>query len=258
MSKSAVSKSQAIRDYLKANPEAKPKDIAQALAPIGVTVDQVYDVRTRDSAKAAGKSPGKKGASKTSASKSTSSANALEKESKGGRGKSRPYPRSTLEEALVVPKAIREKANGNPMDTEQVAKASLGVSKTNNRFFYTAAASRDYGLTIGTRDTDQISLAPLGQEIFFAKDEETRKQKLIDAFMSIDLFRKVYEYYDGSKSIPTEGDFFGNVLVKNFQLDPEFHQEFEKIFRDNCKFLGIEAGLTPVASRANAHSAVDG
>jgi hypothetical protein len=169
-------------------------------------------------------------------------------EAKGGRAKTRPYPQRSLEEALDVPKAIREINNGRPMDTELVAKASLKVSKANTRFFYAAAASRDYGLTIGSRDTDEIALSPIGQEIFFAPDEATRKQKLIDAFMSVDLFKKVYEYYGGSKSIPTEGDFFGNVLVKEFQLDPEFHEEFEKIFRDNCKYLGIEEGLSAVAS----------
>ena len=178
-------------------------------------------------------SPKNSGSKKSATKKSPPAKNGQKKisdskESKTGRGKSRPYPQRSLEEALAVPKAIREKTNGRPMDTEQVAKASLNVSKANNRFFYIAAASRDYGLTIGTRDTEEIALAPLGQDIFFAKDEETRKQKLIDAFMSVDLFKKVYEYYGGSKAIPSDGDFFGNVLVKDFQLNPEFHDEFEK------------------------------
>ena len=55
----------------------------------------------------------------------------------------RPYPARTLEEALVIPQAIREKNNGNPWATDDVAQASLGVSKSSNKFFYTAAAARD-------------------------------------------------------------------------------------------------------------------
>jgi hypothetical protein len=115
------------------------------------------------------------------------------------------------------------------------------------KFFYLAAASRDYALTTGSRDTDTIELADLGSQIFFAKDEQTAQQKRIDAFMSVDLFKKVYDYYGGSKSIP-EHEFFSNVLQKEFALDPEFHEEFSRIFKANCKFLGIEDGLTPVAS----------
>src|SRR5437016_11073810 len=101
----------------------------------------------------------------------------------------RPYPARTLEEALLIPKAIREQNNGNPWDTEDVAQASLGVARNNNKFFYTAAAARDYGLTIGTRDTDKIELAPIGREIFFAGDEETKKKKLLEAFFAIDIFK---------------------------------------------------------------------
>ena len=86
---------------------------------------------------------------------------------------SRPYPNRTLEEALVVPQAIREGNNGHPWATEDVAQASMGIAKSNNRFYYVAAASRDYGLTIGTRDTEKIELADLGRAIVFAGDETT-------------------------------------------------------------------------------------
>ncbi len=247
MAKVEVSKAQRIREYATTNPNATPAEIAGALAVHGITVKQVYDIRTKDVAKA--KATGKKAARKKMATRKKAAAEtAAEREGRGGRGKNRPYPRRTLQEALAVPKAIREKNNGRPMGTEQVAKATLNVSKGNDRFFYVAAASRDYGLTIGSRDTDEIALTQLGQELFFAKDEETRKQKMIDAFMSVDLFNKVYEYYGGSKSIPTEGEFFGNVLVKEFKLDPEFHEEFEQIFRANCRDLEIEEGLSALAS----------
>lgn len=257
MAKTAGSKSEAIRQYDETHPDATAGEVIKALAErgiTGITPGLVYKVRGRGA-----NSPGKKPRTKKAAPKKATAASSQTvktragkaggaRDAKGGRAKSRPYPQRTLEEALAVPRAIRDKNNGNPMDAELVARATLGLSKSNNRFFYIAGASRDYGLTLGSRDTDQIELATLGREIFFAKDAETRKQKMIDAFMSVDLFRKVYEYYGGSKSIPAEGEFFGNVLLKEFQLDPEFHEEFEEIFRENCKFLGIEEGLSEVAS----------
>jgi len=153
----------------------------------------------------------------------------------------RPYPNRTLEEALVIPQAIREKNNGNPWTTDDVAQASLGISKTNAKFFYAAAAARDYGFTVGTRDTEKIELATLGRQIVFAGDEATKRQKLIDSFFSIDIFKRVYDHY-GSAKLP-ESEFLSNVLLGDFGLPKEFHEEFSKIFSANCRFLGIENGL---------------
>lgn len=169
--------------------------------------------------------------------------------------KSRPYPAKSLEEALAIPRAIREQNNGNPWDTEDVAQASMGVAKTNNKFFYTAASARDYGLTIGTRDTDKIELAQLGQDLFFAKDEETKRAKLLEAFFSISLFKKAFEHYGGAE-LPKK-EFLTNTLQKDFGLDPEFHDDFVAIFKANCKFLGIEKGLSEGQKRPPKESVVE-
>ncbi len=64
------------------------------------------------------------------------------------RKSSRPYPGRTLEESLKIPQAIREKNNGNPWAVEDVAQAAYGIKPSNNKFFYLAAAARDYGFTI--------------------------------------------------------------------------------------------------------------
>lgn len=154
---------------------------------------------------------------------------------------SRPYPARTLEEALKIPQAIRDKNNGNPWATNDVAQAAMGVSKTNKKFFYAAAAARDYGLTIGSRDTERIELAGLGREIVFAGDVTTKRQKMIDAFFSVDIFKRVYDHY-GSAKLP-EKEFLGNILQGEFGLPKEFHDEFAAIFKANCKFLGIENGI---------------
>lgn len=185
--------------------------------------------------KKSSKKKGSKKKSKKAKKKASSKAKAAKKKS------ARPYPPRTLEEALKVPQAIREKNNGKPWATEDVAQASLGIAKTNNRFYYTAAAARDYGLTAGTRDTEKIELAPLGREIVFAGDEQTKQSKMLEAFFSIDIFKRVYEHY-GSAVLP-EKEFLKNTLQNEFGLDPEFHDEFVRIFKANCKFLGIDKGI---------------
>ena len=154
---------------------------------------------------------------------------------------SRSYPNRTLEDALEIPQAIREKNNGHPWATEDVAQASLGIKKSNNRFYYVAAASRDYGLTIGTRDTEKIELAELGRAIVFAGDEPTKRQKKIDAFFSVDIFKRVFDHYGGS-ALPQK-EYLQNTLLDEFSLAAEFHDEFARIFKANCKYLDIAKGV---------------
>ena len=216
------SKAQAIRNYLAANPKATTEQVVSGLNAEGIKIaaTSVYNVRAKDKAKKPtkkNKSKPKSKSPKKAGKKPSPSTEDTPNRPPGGRGRSRPYPQRTLEEALTVPAAIKAKNNGRPWNTDDVAKA-IELARSNNKFFYLAAASRDYGLTIGSRDSDMIELAPLGTEIFFAKDEQTSQQKTIDAFMSVDLFKKVYDYYGGSKSIP-EAEFFSNVLQKEFGLD---------------------------------------
>lgn len=149
------------------------------------------------------------------------------------------FPRTTLEQALKVPMALKEHNGGNPWETEEVRKA-VGTVGGGNAWFYLTAASRDYGLTSGTRDTPEIQLEELGRNIAYAPNPETELTLKKQAFLRIEVFRKVLEYYKGS-NLP-EMKYLGNTLTKEFGLDPETHDEFAKIFRENCAYLGIESG----------------
>ncbi len=69
------------------------------------------------------------------------------------------------------------------------------------RFFYIAAASRDFGLTQGGRDSAQISLTEFGKELVYAGDKEAEHRLKLEAFRRVSIFNKVLEYYQGS-SLP--------------------------------------------------------
>ena len=155
----------------------------------------------------------------------------------------RPYPTHTLEDAIKVGQVIKEHNNGHPWDTKQVAKATLNLKPNNNRFFYLAAASRGYGLTVGGRDSEKVELTESGKKVFLAGSEEERDQALIDSFLTVDIFDKVYRYYDGSANLPEKSEFLSNTLLTEFKLPKEFHEEFIVIFKNNCKYLGIESGI---------------
>lgn len=155
-------------------------------------------------------------------------------------GKARkPYPSVPFSEALIVAQKIKDLNGGNPWATSDVANA-LSIGPKSPKFFYVTAASRDFGLTTGTRDTATISLTELGRELVYAPDVETEQQKKIEAFHKIDIFKKVLEHYKGS-SLP-EMKYLGNTLEREFGLAPEFHEDFSRMFRQNCQELGITSG----------------
>jgi hypothetical protein len=153
-----------------------------------------------------------------------------------------------LEQALKIAYALKNHNGGNPWEPDEVRKA-IGAGTGGNAFFYLTAASRDYGLTIGTRDSDKISLADLGRDIVYAPSPEIEKARKEQGFLNVDIFKRVLEYYKGS-NLP-EMKYLGNTLQKEFGLDPETHEEFSRTFRENCQYLGITSGIQSATKTAD-------
>src|SRR5581483_3596348 len=153
----------------------------------------------------------------------------------------RPYPRLTLEEALKVPMAIKNNNGGNPWPPEDVANA-VNLSVRNTDFFYLAAASRDFGLTEGSSTSETISLTDAGRDVAYAPGKDEENAALKQALLHVEIFRKVLDYYKGA-NLP-EMQYLGNTLSREFGLDPSLHEEFSRVFRENCNFLGIGSGFT--------------
>lgn len=153
------------------------------------------------------------------------------------------FPKATLEQALKIPVAIKELNGGNPWEPEEIRKA-IGSRTGGNAFFYLTSASRDYGLTVGTSGSEKISLADLGRDVVYAGNATAEAELKMRSFLNVEVFKRVLEYYKGS-NLP-EMKYLGNTLQKEFQLATETHEEFSKIFRENCKFLGITSGTVLV------------
>ena len=160
----------------------------------------------------------------------------------------KPFPRKTLEDVLRVPTAIKEHNAGNEWATDQVAKALRLGARTGN-FYYLTAASRDFGLTEGTRETKTISLTDLGRKAVYPENSQERDSALLEAFLSVPIFKGVLEYYKGN-NLP-EMNFLSNVLKTRFNLDESVHEEFVELFDKNCRFLGIGTSFTGNANSAS-------
>jgi len=152
----------------------------------------------------------------------------------------RPFPASPLENALKIPQSLKEKNGGNPWVPAEIAKA-LGISGKTPGFYNLTASSRDYGLTIGTRDSAQIALQPIGRDIVYAVSREAEQDALKRAFFNVQVFKDAHEYYKG-EALP-ELQYLQNTLQTKFNIDPKYHQEFSEVYTANLDFLkrsGIE------------------
>jgi hypothetical protein len=156
--------------------------------------------------------------------------------------RTRKFPRNTVEEALAVPLALKEKNGGNPWKTEEVAKA-VGIAKSNNRFFYLTSASRDYGLTNGTRDAAEISLTDEGRAAVYPQTPAEERAAKLRAFLQVPVFEGVLKHYGGSKLPDLE--YLANTLETEFEVPTEQHQDFVQVFLENCRYLGIGATFDP-------------
>lgn len=148
----------------------------------------------------------------------------------------RPFPSATLEKSLSIALAIKEKNAGNPWQPTQVAKA-LNMGAKSSALDTYARASQLYGLTSGSRQSPAFSLEKLGREIVYAPSPDALIGARRRAFLNVELFAKVLQYYKGN-NLP-EFEYLSNTLNLEFGLPAEWHQEFRDIFIENCRYCEI-------------------
>ncbi|HEY4706748.1 MAG TPA: hypothetical protein VII64_04745 [Thermodesulfobacteriota bacterium] len=159
---------------------------------------------------------------------------AIKKSPKKFNKSSRPFPRCTLEEAIQIPLKIKELNGGKPWSPADVANALGNSAKTNN-FFYLTAASRDYGLTEGTRNSKEIGLAEHGKSFAYADSNDAERTSLQNAFFNVRIFKDVYDHFNGS-TLP-ELKYLANTLESKFNLASAYHDDFHRIFQANCHYI---------------------
>jgi hypothetical protein len=137
----------------------------------------------------------------------------------------RPFPKVLLSKAVEIAQKIKELNGGNPWTPVQIAEA-IGIGPRSPDFYYVTAASRDFGLTLGTRDTETIALTELGRELVYAPSPEVERTKKLEAFNKVELFKKVLHHYKGS-NLP-EMKYLGNTLEREFSLAPQYHESSQE------------------------------
>lgn len=162
------------------------------------------------------------------------------------------FPKHTLEEAIRVAQAIYEKHGGNPVDAERLA-SFVGFNKVADwRFQDLLKAANLYGLVQGSGERATIRLERIGEDILTPSSPSERQAALLKAFNNVDVFKRVTEFYAKDRALPErlpEDEYFGNTLVKDFDIQRDRVDTFIRVFTDNLKYLksfGVARGQAVV------------
>ncbi len=146
------------------------------------------------------------------------------------------FPKNTFEEALKVSQAIEDSNGGNPLPPQEVAIA-LKRGPGSSDFRVLLSSSIKYGLTIGSFNSQRVSLTDIGRDIVEPKDDTSRNEAVRSSILKPSSFTKVFEYYKGKK-VP-EKSFFENTLARDFEIPKKQAGIFVEIFMANIKYLGL-------------------
>lgn len=145
------------------------------------------------------------------------------------------FPKSTLEDAIKIARAIEEQNAGNPMKPDMLAKA-VGFNSTSDwRFLDLLRSANQYGLVVGTGKISPVSLTDLGRDVVSPSSPNARPRALAEAFRTVEDFRKVEDFYKG-KRLP-EDEFFENTLYREFAIPRERIKAFTETFTANLNYL---------------------
>ncbi|MEM9412673.1 MAG: hypothetical protein AAGA30_16290 [Planctomycetota bacterium] len=156
---------------------------------------------------------------------------------KSSKGDPWTFPKNTLEDALLVARAIEDKNAGNPMKAADLVKA-VGYNQPNDwRFLELLRSANQYGLVVGTGKSATVELDTIGEDVVAPSSSSQRQQALLSAFRNVDEFRKVEDFY-GGKRIP-EDEFFENTVVREFGIPRDRVKTFKSVFTDNLRYLNM-------------------
>ena len=162
-------------------------------------------------------------------------------ENKGHRKPNKPFPPTTLEEAVNLADAIRDYNAGQPFDRLLLADA-LGIKPGSSNFRDLLKAGYQYGLTAGSEKSDQISLTPLGTKLTKPVDQSERARAILEAALTPELAGRIYRHYNRNKMPGAE--FLKNALERQFNVPPEWSQDIAGLLDKNARYAGLVRSIS--------------
>jgi len=130
------------------------------------------------------------------------------------------FPYLPLEEAMAIAKGVYEVA-GSSCQVDQLA-GHLKQSPTSSMFKLRVSTARIFGLVSNSQGT--ITLTPLGTRICDPLQEQAAKA---DAFLTVPLYKQVYEQFKG-QNLPPHGGL--ETAMGNLGVPPKQKSNARQVF----------------------------
>lgn len=148
------------------------------------------------------------------------------------------FPYYNLATSILVAKAMRDRAGG-ACDRTQLA-AYLGYKGTNNGSFLTRVTSaKMFGLI--EQDGGQLRVTARGQAILSPVTGADASRAKVDAFLQVELFRKIYEEFKGQALPPEVG--LRNLLENKYKIVKDRVAPTVNIMLDSAEEAGFFLAL---------------
>lgn len=151
------------------------------------------------------------------------------KNRKPSSGRSARFPAYTLDTAIET---VREARKFGKTVTD--AQLAGNGSVKSGAFIRKKAALGYYGLIAG-RSAD-VHLTDLAEAILYPKQGEEQKA-IREAFLAPEIFKKLYS--TATKNIPIALSAFGNILIRDYNIQPSVKNSFLSIFIKSGALAGL-------------------
>lgn len=140
------------------------------------------------------------------------------------------FPYTDLENAIEVVKGVHN-AGGTACEYEQLA-AELNMESKGGSFRLRVNGAKTYGLIYSERG-GRITMSDLGRQIIDSQSERAARR---DAFLSVELFAKVFEQFNGS---PLPSQVALERVVEGMGVGPKVKDRARQVLLRSAKQAGF-------------------
>lgn len=144
----------------------------------------------------------------------------------------RDYPIISFDEATKIAEAVK-KCGGRA--TPQLIGETLGESGTSGWFTVKIKSTKNWGLIDGH---GELSLTDLAKKVFYPITPSDPENAKIEAFMSVDLFKRMFERFRES-GFP-EGSILKNVIFTENKMSEDDASKVASIILETVNTTGLE------------------
>lgn len=160
-----------------------------------------------------------------------------QKETKVGKKtfqRSRPYPPVDVNEALKF-SAIVERLGARNV-SEPILLKDLGLTHpASTSFWKKVTSAKHFGLL--SVDGKAYSLTERARLILRPKDEDSKKQFLLETFLTPELYKELHEKFNGKQIPPL--DTLSNILLHDHGINANVSSDAAEAFVESAKFVGL-------------------